>query len=327
MMDSAPDGRGRRKRFADGLLRQKFRGLIRGGMRMKKSFAALICLSFFAMRAFAAEPPVISFDFAGDASGGQPFDPLAPAFYPPLDEDGYSSSEGKYLISDMTVPLKSKDAYRLLLTCAGSSAGGAIGIRIVIADERRTPAGIIQRIKLGDGLAPQILPEADDAPKSVMFRAIRAGNVTEARVYHINDVTGRLEETLVIGRDFPRKMKLDVKGKLEPGGMVELESANPSAKRTLDLSPVLDYLVEDEIYQPDGNPMPAPANLRLERGGWEDERIYRENGDTVLEVGMSLMTLSKKPVADATVVLRYDESGHWTPEALTFEPSMPYRTE
>jgi hypothetical protein len=197
----------------------------------------------------------------------------------------------------------------------------------VVVDERRTPAGIIQRIGLGDGLAPQILPESDDAPQAVMFRAIRAGNVTEARVYHINDVTGRLDAPLLVGYDFPQKMKLDVKCELKQGGMVELESANPNVKRTLDLSPVLDYLVEDEIYQPDGNPIPALKNLRLARGGWEDERIYRENGDTMVEVGMSLVTLSKKTVADATAVLRYDKSGHWTVEALTFEPSMPYRSE
>jgi hypothetical protein len=295
---------------------------------MKKSLAALICLSFFAMRAFGAEPPVISFEFDGDVSGDPPFEPLASVFYPLLDEDRYSPSSGKYLISDMTVPLKSGDTYRLLLTCADSTAGGSMGIQIVIADERRTPAGIVQRIGLGDGLAPQILTDSDDAPGAVMFRAIRAGNVTEARVYLINHVTGRLDEPLVIGHDFPQKMKLDVKCELKPGGMVELESANPYVKETLDLSSVLDYLVEDEIYQPDGNPIPALENLRLARGGWEDERIYRENSDIMMEVGMSLMTLSKKTVADATAVLRYDdESGHWAVKSLAFEPSMPYRTE
>jgi hypothetical protein len=294
---------------------------------MKKNLVALFCLSFFAMCAFGAEPPVISFDFAGDVSGDLPFEPFATVIYPLLDDGGYPLSAGKYLISDMAVPLKSKDEYRLLLTCADSAAGESSGIQIVVADKRRKPAVIIQRIGLGDGLAPQILPESDDAPRAVMFRAIRAGNVTEARVYHINDVTGRLDETLVVGHDFPQKMKLAVKGKLEPGGRVELESANPNVKRTLDLSPVLDYLVEDGIYQPDGNPIPALANLRLARGGWEDERIYRENGDIVMEVGMSLVTLSKKTVANATAVLRYDKSGRWTTEALTFEPSMPYRTE
>ena len=295
---------------------------------MKKNLAALFCLSFFAMCAFGAEPPVISFDFAVDVSGDLPFEPFAPAFYPLMDMDRYPASAGKYLITDMTVPLKSGDTYRLLLTCADSAAGDSRGIQIVLADERRTPAGIIQRIKLGGGLAPQMLPDSDDAPSTVMFRAIRTGNVTVARVYLINDVTGRLNESLVIGHDFPQKIKLDVKGTLEPGGKVELESANPRVKRTLDLSPVLDYLVEDEIYQPDGNPIPSLTNLQLARGGWEDERIYRENGDTVMEVGMSLVTLSKKAVADATAILRYDdESGHWTAEALTFEPSMPYRTE
>jgi hypothetical protein len=295
---------------------------------MIKKFAVMFCMSFLAAAAFGAEPPVISFDFDGDVSGDLPFDPFASVFYPPLEEGGYSPSEGKYLISDMTVPLKSGDAYRLLLTCADYAAGGSRDLQILIADERRVPAGIIQRIKLGDGLAPQILPESDDARQALMFRVIRTGNVTEARVYHINDVTGRLAETLVVGHDFPVEMKFDVKCELKPGGMVELESANPSVKRTLDLSPALDYLVEDEIYQPDGNPIPALENLRLAREGWEDERIYRENGDTVAEIGMSLVTLSKKTVAEATAVLRYDnKSGRWTVEALTFEPSMPYRTD
>jgi hypothetical protein len=295
---------------------------------MKKYLAALFCLSFFAARAFGAAPPAISFDFDVNASEDMPFEPFASVFYPLVDEEKYSSSAGKYLVSDMTVPLKSGDAYRLMLTCADSSAGGSRGIQIVVVDERLVPAGIIQRIRLGDGLAPQIVPESDDAPQAVMFRAIRAGNVTEARVYHINDVTGRLDETLVVGHDFPQKMKFDVKCELKPGGTVELESASPNMRRTLDLSPVLDYLVEDEIYQPDGNPIPALENLRLERGGWEDEKIYSENGDTVLEIGMSLVTLSKKTVADATAVLRYDnKSGGWTAETLTFEPSMPYRSE
>ena len=295
---------------------------------MKKNLAALFCMLFFAMCAFGAEPPSISFDFTeDDVSLDMSLELLDSVSYPLLDDGKYPASAGKYLISDMTVPLKSGDAYRLLLTCADSASGGTRDIRIVVADERRKPAAIIQRIGLGDGLLPQMLPESEDVPRALMFRAIRAGNVTEARVYHINSVTCRLDETLVIGHDFPQKMKLDVKGKLEPGGRTELESANPSVKRTLDLSQVLDYLIEDEIYQPDGNPIPALENLRLERGGWEDERIYRENGDTLLEVGMSLVTLSKKTVADATAVLKYDESGHWTVEALTFEPSMPYRTE
>ncbi|MDR0765109.1 MAG: hypothetical protein LBE65_05925 [Synergistaceae bacterium] len=294
---------------------------------MKKYLAALICLSFLATRAFGAEPPVISFDFAGDASGDLPFEPLAPVFYLPMDRSEYSSSNGKYLISDMTVPLKNGNVYRLLLTCADLAAENSRGIQIVVADERRAPAGIIQKIRLGNGLAPQILPESDDAPGAVMFRVIREKNVTDARVYQINHVTGKLEKPFAIGHDFPRNMKLEVKGRLEPSGAVKLESANPYVKQTLDLSPVLDYLVEDEIYQPDGNPIPALANLRLTRGGWENERIYRENGDTVMEVGMSLVTLSKKTVVDATVFLRYDKSGRWTAEALTFEPSMPYRTE
>lgn len=297
-----------------------------GDVRMKKNVAALFCLLFFAMCAGGVEPPVISFDFDGDVSRDLSFESLASIPYPLLDEGKYSSSAGKYLISDMTVTLRSGDAYRVLLTCADSAAGGSRGIQIVIVDERRTPAAIIQKISLGDGLAAQILPDAGEAPRAVMFRAIRAGNMTEARVYSINDVTGRFEETLVVDRDFPKRMKLDVTCRLEPGGKVILESASPRVAYTLDLSPALDYLIEDEIYMPDGNPIPALENLQLARGGWEDESIRAENGDTVLEVGMSLLTLSKKTVADATAVLRYDKSGHWTVEALTFGPSMPYRT-
>jgi hypothetical protein len=296
-------------------------------MWMKKSLAVLFCLSFFAMRALGAEPPVISFDFDGDVSGDLSFESLASIAYPLLDEGKYPQKAGKYLISDMTLPIESGGAYRLMLTCADYAAGGSNGIQVVVADERRAPAKIIQGIELGDGLAPQILPESDDAPQAVMFRVIRAGNMTEARVYHISPATGKLKGSLVVGHDFPQKRKLKVTGRLTPGGKVELESANPRVKETLDLSPVLDYLVEDEIYQPDGNPMPALENLRLTRGGWEDERIYRENGDIVAEVGMSLVTLSKKTVADATAVLRYGKSGHWVVEKLTFEPSMPYRNE
>jgi hypothetical protein len=243
-------------------------------------------------------------------------------------EAKYSETLGKYLIQDMLIPLTSGDYYRLLLTCSAiDSTGGCRDIRISIVDERKTPAVIIQKAELGDGYAPQVLTASDEACEDVMFRAIRAGDNTEARVYAINPVTGRLTLSMSITRTFPETMRLDVTGIMLEGGIIEVESKKTPLKEKIDLSGALDSLIEDELYQPNGNPIPALQNLRLVRNGWEDAEIYLDGGEPRVGVGMSLVTLSKKTVAEMTSVFKKDKMGEWAVVEQRFAPSLPYDTE
>ena len=245
--------------------------------------------------------------------------------YMEMDGERYSSSAGKYMIQDLIIPLKSGDKYRMMLTCSSLDKSYAcLGIQLVIVDERKTPATVIQNVKLGDGYSPEIITAPEDA-NNIMFRVIRAGENTEANVYAINPVTGRLDEKLPITRRFPERMKLKVTCVMKPGGIMEAVSELPSVRRTIDMSEVLDALVEDELYQSDSNPIKALENLRLVRGGWEEENLYREGRETRIDVGMSLITLSQKPVIDVTAVLKQDNNENWVVSELRFEPSMPYK--
>ncbi|MDR1509401.1 MAG: hypothetical protein LBS53_07155 [Synergistaceae bacterium] len=240
----------------------------------------------------------------------------------------YGGASGGYLIQDMMIPLTSGDYYRMLLTCSSvDGTGGCRGIQISIVDERKTPAAIIQKMRLGDGYAPQILTASDEAREDVMFRAIRAGDNTEAHVYSINPVTGRLTETLEVTRSFPEKMKIDVIGAMREGGIIEAESKKLRRYEIIDLSSALGSLIEDELYQPDGHPIPALRNLRLVRSGWEDAEIYLEDGTPRVDVGMSLVTLSGKPIAEVISVFKKDERDGWTVVDQRFSPSLPYDTE
>jgi hypothetical protein len=215
-----------------------------------------------------------------------------------------------------------------MLVCSDiDSSGGSRGIQLVVADERKTPAAVVQRIQLQDGYVPQLLFASDtEAPTDIMLRVILANDNTEAHVYSINPVTGRLTDTLTVTRAFPEKMKLEVTGVMTEGGVIEIESKKPARKVKIDLSEVLDSLIEDELYREDGRVIPAMENLTLVRNGWEDERFGGQGGKVFVEVGMSLVTLSKKPVIDVTGVLTKNNDS-WTVSGLTFGPSLPYRSE
>ena len=293
-----------------------------------RKIAMTICLMIFMVcpREGAASA-AIQFTYEPDAPLALSADLLAAPFYPELDGTKYSASLGRYLIREIAIPLKSGDEYRMMLTCDSLDKSGAcLGIRLVIADGRKTPAAMIQRFGLGDGYAPTVVFAPEDE-RNVMFRTIRAGDSTDARVYSINPVTGSFDEKLTVTGTFPDKMKLKVTAVMKPGGIIEAESKNPAVKQIADMSGALDSLVEDELYQPDGNPITALENLRLVRSGWEDENIYRSGGETMLSVGMSMITLSKKPVLDVTAVMRMDEHGNWFVSDIRFEPSLPYRSE
>jgi hypothetical protein len=295
---------------------------------MKKIAVVLILAVFAVAPAVAGASPAIEFEFRDETSLDLSLAASGVPIYAELDSAKYGTVAGKYLIHEMSIPLKSGDEYRMLLTCSSLDKSGACrGIQMVVLDERKRPASVIQRLKLGDGYVPQILfPTAEDHI-SAMFRVIRANDNTEAHVYYVNSVTGRLTKKLTITRSFPEKMKLKITCVMKAGGIIEAESGEPALKHTVDLSSELDSLIEDEIYQPDGSPMPALINLKLARNGWEEESIYSVDGETRVNVGMSLVTLSKKPVVDVTVVFGMDDEGNWSVSDIRFEPSLPYRSD
>ena len=303
---------------------------------MKKYFvivivSAIVCGVCFP-RVFA-ESQVIQFDFDSisadlgvSASSDLSWDVISRPVYREMDEERYGASAGKFLIQDFMIPLRGENNFRTMLTCSSLDRSYAcLGIQLLFVDERETPAAVMQSLRLGDGYFPEIITAPEDV-YNIMFRVIRAGNNTEANVFAINPVIGGFDEKLAITRRFPERMNLNVACKMTPGGIMEVTSEQPSVRRIIDMSEALEALVEDELYQPDGNPIRALENLRLIRGGWEEENIYHEDGETGIDVGMTLISLSEKPVVDITAVLRQDADGNWAASDFRFEPSLPYRS-
>jgi hypothetical protein len=294
-------------------------------------------------------PPTIRFEYDGGASAdlsgiagifgefGESGRSGAEVHYAPLDGEKYGALGGGFLIQEITARLTTGDRYRVMLICGEVFPSGRVrDIQLAVVDERRTPAAVIQRVKLGGGELPAIaaVPGGVDAnPSAVMFTVIREQSYTEAAVYSINSVTGRLGEIMSIDRSYPERARLDVSGVLEPGGIVRVEYAapkslkSPKSPESVDLSEALDALIEDGIYQPDGNPIAALKNLRLVRNGWENEAIYAYGDRVRVEVGMSLVTLSKRQVVDVTAVLEIDDKDSPELVDLLFEPFLPYRVE
>jgi hypothetical protein len=245
--------------------------------------------------------------------------------YPPLDDEKYKALGKGFRVQDVPVETTGGEKYQLILICGEIAQNGrARGIQLLLVDDFPARAKVIQRLKLGEGEAPQLVTPIHGG-SDIMFRVIRAGNNTEGSVYSIDPATGKLSEKLKIDRSFPKRQKLDIKGTLMPGGFIDIASKEPPVKERVDLSGAIDALAEDEIYQDDERPVPSLANLSLVRNGWEDERIYSVEGSIRVEVGMSLVTLSKKQILDVTALLSKNSSGAWNVTELKFEPFMPYR--
>jgi hypothetical protein len=244
----------------------------------------------------------------------------------PLEQSEYSFIGAGYLIQDTTIDAPGWNGRRIILTCGElTAAGTASHIRLLVVDDGDGGRSrIARRVGLGNGEAPH-LTQPSPAARDILFRVIRTGNNSEASIYSIDGDTGRLTESIRIDRSFQKRIGLDVRGTLLPRGFIEISSKNPPTSERLDLSGALAALVEDEIYQPNGRPIPSLANLTLARGGWEDERIYEIEGSVHADVGMSLVTLSKKQVIDVTVVLSKDGGGRWSVSDIKFEPFMAYR--
>ena len=253
--------------------------------------------------------------------------------YPALPQDKYKAVGADYLVREAEIVLTTNDRYRLLLVCKDiASEGWLRGIQLAVVDERTTPATVIQRVSLGDGLAPQMLSPAltgafgaGGRETDLMLRVIRRGNNTEAYVYGVNPVTGRLREALRVNRSLPERLKLDIRGTMQDGGYVDVAAKKPAIATRVDLSESLAALVEDELYQPDGRPIAALQNLTCVRHGWEEEGIYMEEGKAVVSVGLSLITLSRKQVVDVAALFEKNAAGEWEITRCRFEPFLPYR--
>jgi hypothetical protein len=308
-----------------------------------KVFLICAALSLPRVAGASGDVPPIRFEYDGGASAdisgisGMFGATGAEVHYAPLDSEKYGALGGGFLIQEIIARLTTGDRYRIMLICGEVFPSGRVrDIQLAVVDERRIPAAVIQRVKLGGGELPAITAVPDGAganPSALMFTVIREQSYTEAAVYSINSVTGRLGEIMSIDRSYPERARLDVSGVLGPGGIVRVAYALPkspeSAKReeSVDLSEALDSLIEDGIYQPDGDPVAALKNLRLVRNGWENEAIYAYGGRIRVEVGMSLITLSKRQVVDVAAVLEIDDKGSSELVSLLFEPFLPYRVK
>ena len=249
----------------------------------------------------------------------------------PLDEPRYAPLSAKYAAQDLNLTLNSGDEFRIMLVCDGPASSGSANalrnIQLLVVDDRGETANVRQRLKLGDGEVPQLLYPGSTADfTDIMVRVLRTGNNAESYVYAVNRAAGSLNETLRIGRSFPERMKLSIKGRMQAGGMVEVESRSPQLASVLDMSAALSALVEDGLYQENGRPVPALVNLTCVRNGWEDERIHlAENGVPTVEVGVSLITSSRQQVVDVTVIMTKADGNRWGVSDLRFEPFLPYR--
>lgn len=245
-----------------------------------------------------------------------------------LDKGRYEPLAAGYLLQDMDLLLNSGDLLRIMLVCASPAPSGALrDIQLLLVDDRKDTPKVLQRIKLGDGEAPQLLTGSGASGYGdIMLRVIRTGNNSEAYVYSVNRAAGRLTESLAINRSFPERMKLSISGKMQQGGFVEVQSKNPAVSSVMDMSDALDAMIDDELYQPNGRPIASQANLVCVRNGWEDERIsVGDDGSVTVEVGLSLITSARRQVADVVAVLAKAGINQWEVRDIRFEPFLPYR--
>lgn len=300
---------------------------------LKKYIATILLSAALALSAgYQADGASIEFDMEDLATSGDFAELMKPlSRLAPLDDPRYAALSAKYAAQDLSLTLSSGDEFRIMLVCDGPSSPGPANalknIQLLVVDDRGAAASVRQRLKLGDGEAPQLLyPGGASDFTDIMVRVLRTGNNAESYVYAVNRASGSLSEALRIGRSFPERMKLSVKGRMQAGGRIEVESTSPKISTVVDMSAALDALVEDGLYQENGRPVPALVNLTCVRNGWEDERIHlAENGVPTLEVGVSLITSSRKQVVDVTVIMTKTDGKRWGVSDLRFEPFLPYR--
>ena len=226
-------------------------------------------------------------------------------------------------------------APRLMIVCSGvsdkkGSRQELRDIQLLLVREEDGAVMPLQRLRLGNGAAPQILASGARQPDlsadaGFMVRIMRSWNNTEAYVYEFDKAAGKLTEALRINRAFPAKFGVRVSGTLERGGFAEVMSIGPDKEERVDMSWAIEALIEDEIYQPNASPIPSARSLTCVRNGWEGEGFSEGRDGPEVLVGMTLQTPSRKQVVDVTAVLTKDASGRWSVSDYLFEPLLPYR--
>ncbi|MDR3255161.1 MAG: hypothetical protein LBT31_06310 [Synergistaceae bacterium] len=241
----------------------------------------------------------------------------------------------------------------LMLTCAGVPTAESSGrpkklknIQLLLVRMEGNLIKPVQRFKLGDGAAPRFAgsifsprrqerdaePISPEAGSSFMITIIRDGNNTEAFVFTLLEGTNgesglRISEPLRINRSFPSKMNIDLSGTLEQDCFIDIRSVNPDKSERLDLREAAGALIEDNLYQLNARPIPSMRSLACVRNGWEGEDLSFKDGRFELNIGLTLITPSRKQLVDVTAVLHKDENGKWAITDYAFEPFLPYRSQ
>jgi hypothetical protein len=276
---------------------------------------------------------------SGDALGGPPFDisneSVFKAGYTRLAGERYRPIGNPYLVWESFGG--EPGGPRVMIVCGrvserlGQGFSNALrDIQVLLVRDEGAKLALLQRLRLGDGSSPHVLPLNLGLPdildgRDFMVRVMRGGNNTEAYLYRFDDVAGKLTETLRINRSFPAKLGVRVKGALEQGGFVRITSAGPDREERLNLSYAVEALIEDGLYQLNGRPVPSMRSLSCVRAGYEGEDLVTGSGGTEVRVGMSLITPSRKQAADITAIMTKDGKGDWHVTDYTFEPFLPYR--
>lgn len=221
---------------------------------------------------------------------------------------------------------------RLMLVGGGLSKSGRYSdIKLFLLQVPAKTGGkekVLQRLNLGAGQVPQMRVLAfAGGRRAVFFRVMREGLNVEAFVFSLGGTkTPKLVEDLRVDRNFPLRMRLNIKGTLQQGGFVDIVSLKPEKRARLDLSDpsAADELIAEGLYRQDGWPVLALKYLTCARTGSEGVEIGSENR---LLVGMSLVSTSKKKVVDITATLESGDGESWVVSDVAFEPSLPFRTE
>lgn len=221
---------------------------------------------------------------------------------------------------------------RLLLAGNGLSKNGRFsGVQLLFiraAEKEGKKESVLQRLNLGGGEAPQMrLLTLEGGRRAVFFRIMREDRVSEAFVFSMGGGnTPKLTERLRVDKNFPLRMRLNVKGTLMSGGFVDVLSVKPDRSERLDLSSpgAADELILAGLYGENGEPIAATRNLVCVRIG--SEGVDVASGDKI-QVGLSLVSSSRKRVVDVTATLESADGEKWDVSSLDFEPFLPFRSE
>lgn len=296
------------------------------------SWVLVVCCFFTILSARCeAQGGGISFDLPHEAallSGDM--SALEKIYQPRVIENAkdYKLPSDARLIQEARLP----GGVRLMLSGTGFSKGGRFsGIQLLTvraAQGQGKKESVLQRLNLGAGEMPQMrLLSLSGGRRAVFFRVLRGDRVMEALIFSVaSGDTPKLAERLHVDKNFPLRMRLNVKGTLLSGGFVEVLSVKPDKTERLNLSApgAAEELVFAGLYGEDGEPLAQMRNLSCVRIGTEGVDVAP--GDKI-QVGLSLISLSKKRVVDVTATLESADGEKWSIGSLDFEPFLPFRSE